>query len=63
MVSNTELSEEAAYQIVKTVFENKAELENINHAFKQTTLEDAANTLVPLHPGAARYFREAGVLQ
>lgn len=63
VVSNTELSEEAAYQIVKTVFENKAELESINHAFKQTTLEDAANTLVPLHPGAARYFREAGVLQ
>ena len=63
VVSNTELSEEAAYQIVKTVFENKAELENITHAFKQTVLEDAANTIVPLHPGAARYFREVGVLQ
>ncbi|MNF38596.1 alkanesulfonate transporter substrate-binding subunit [compost metagenome] len=63
VVSNTELSEEDAYQIVKAVFENKAELESMNHAFKQTTLEGAADTLVPLHPGAARYFREVGVLQ
>jgi len=62
VVSNTKLSDEAAYQIVKAVFENKAELESINHAFKQTTLENAANTLVPLHPGAARYFKEVGVL-
>lgn len=63
VVSNAELPEEAAYQIVKAVFENKAELENITHAFKQTVLEDAANTIVPLHPGAARYFREVGALQ
>ncbi|MNZ25268.1 alkanesulfonate transporter substrate-binding subunit [compost metagenome] len=63
VVSNKELSEEDAYRIVKAVFEHKTELESINHAFKQTILEDAANTLVPLHPGAARYFREVGVLQ
>lgn len=63
VVSNAELPEEAAYQIVKAVFENKAELENITHAFKQTVLEDAVNTIVPLHPGAARYFREVGALQ
>lgn len=63
VVSSAKLSEEAAYQIVKTVFENKPELEGINHSFKLTTLKDAANTAVPLHPGAARYFREVGVLQ
>lgn len=62
VVSGANLSEEAAYQIVKTVFENKTELENINHAFRQTSLEHAADTFIPLHPGAARYYREAGVL-
>ncbi|WP_084166365.1 TAXI family TRAP transporter solute-binding subunit [Stutzerimonas azotifigens] len=63
VVSNTKLSEDDAYNIVKAVFENKAELENINHAFKMTKLEEAATTSVPLHPGAARYFREVGVLK
>jgi len=63
VVSSTDLPEETAYQIVKAVFENKEELESINHAFKQTTLENATNTVVPLHPGAARYFREVGVLR
>lgn len=62
VVSSSTLSEEAAYQIVKAVFEHKDELENINHAFRQTTLESAADTFIPLHPGAARYYREVGVL-
>lgn len=62
VVSGENLSEEAAYQIVKTVFEKKTELENINHAFRQTSLEQAADTFIPLHPGAARYYREVGVL-
>ncbi|WP_150305836.1 TAXI family TRAP transporter solute-binding subunit [Pseudomonas saliphila] len=62
VVSGEHLSEENAYQIVKTVFEHKEELENINHAFKQTTLEAAAETMLPLHPGAARYYREVGLL-
>lgn len=62
VVAGTQLSEEAAYQIVKTVFEHKEELENINHAYKQTTLEHAADTFVPLHPGAERYYREVGLL-
>jgi TRAP transporter TAXI family solute receptor len=63
VVAGTKLSEEEAYQIVKTMFENKPALEGINHAFKLTTLQNASNTAVPLHPGAARYYREAGVLQ
>lgn len=62
VVSGPNMSEETAYQIVKTVFEHKTDLENINHAFKQTTLEQAADTFIPLHPGAARYYREVGVL-
>lgn len=62
VVAGHALSDEAAYQIVKAVFEHKEELENINHAYKQTTLEAAADTFVPLHPGAARYYREVGVL-
>ena len=62
VVAGEKLSEEAAYQIVKAVFEHKEELENINHAYKQTTLEQAADTFVPLHPGAERYYREVGLL-
>lgn len=62
VVTNKSLTDEQAYAIVKAVFDHKTELEGINHAFSLTTLRNAAHTSIPLHPGAARYFREVGAL-
>ena len=56
-----DLLEDTAYQIVKTVFEHKAELDQIHVAFKETTLENETPTIVPIHPGAVKYYKEKNV--
>jgi TRAP transporter TAXI family solute receptor len=63
MICRADLSEEAAYNIVKTVFEHKKELDQIHSSFRETILESAAYTMVPLHPGAIKYYKEKKVLK
>jgi TRAP transporter TAXI family solute receptor len=57
-----DVDEEAVYLITKTMFENLAFLQNIHPATNEMSLDAAlAGLPAPLHPGAARYFEEAGV--
>lgn len=57
-----DLPEEDVYKITKTIFENLPFLQAIHKATSAMALESAiAGLPVPLHPGAARYFKEAGV--
>lgn len=57
-----DVPEEDVYLITKTMFENLAFLNAIHSATKAMTLEAATAGLpMPLHPGARRYFEEAGV--
>lgn len=54
--------EEDVYLITKTMYENLGFLNAIHSATKAMALEKAiAGLPVPLHPGAARYFKEAGL--
>lgn len=54
--------EEDVYLITKTIYENLGFLNNIH---KATTVMDINKAIVglpaPLHPGAARYYREVGI--
>lgn len=57
-----DISEEDVYQLTKTIYENLPFLNGIHAATKAMALEKAiAGLPVPLHPGAARYYREQGV--
>lgn len=57
-----DVDEDTVYLITKTLYENLGFLQNIHQATKAMSLEAAlAGLPVPLHPGAARYYREAGV--
>lgn len=57
-----DLEEEDVYKITKTVYENLAFLNGIHPATKAMALERAlAGLPMPLHPGAARYYQEAGL--
>ncbi len=57
-----DVDEDAVYQITKTVYENLPFLQNIHKATKAMALEKAlAGLPAPLHPGAARYYKEAGL--
>lgn len=57
-----DVDEEAVYKITKTIYENLAFLQGIHKATKAMALEKAIGGLpFPLHPGAAKYYQEAGV--
>ena len=61
-VVNKDLPEDLVYEIVKAVFENIEDLRKVHPCAAATTLENAPNVPIPLHPGAERYFKERGVL-
>lgn len=57
-----DVSEEDVYRITKTIYENLGFLQSIHKATKAMSLDKAlAGLPMPLHPGAARYFKEAGL--
>ncbi|MEM7695528.1 MAG: TAXI family TRAP transporter solute-binding subunit [Pseudomonadota bacterium] len=59
---NASVPEETVYKITKTVFENLPFLQGIHPATNAMSLETATGGLpLKLHPGALRYFEEAGV--
>ena len=61
---NTDADEEVVYHMVKEVFENLDLFKQQHPAFANLTPEKLTTELiVPLHPGAKRYFKEAGLLR
>ncbi|WMS42909.1 TAXI family TRAP transporter solute-binding subunit [Acuticoccus sp. MNP-M23] len=59
---NASVPEETVYKITKTIFENLPFLQAIHPATKAMSPETATAGLpLKLHPGALRYFEEAGV--
>ncbi len=59
---HADVPDEAVYQITRAIFENLASLREIHKATREVTLERALIGLgAPLHPGALRYYREAGM--
>jgi len=61
-VIHRDVSDELAYRIVKMVFEHHQELVSAHPAAKETVPANLdRDTFLPLHPGAARYYREIGV--
>ncbi len=64
LVTREGLSDETVYQMTKAMFTHLPELVAAHAAAKAINLQIAAKgSPVPLHPGAERYYREAGVLK
>ncbi len=64
-ITNADQAEDLIYEITKAVWnDNTRRLFDAGHAKgKQITLETALDGVgIPLHPGAERFYREAGVL-
>ncbi|NWO05487.1 MAG: TAXI family TRAP transporter solute-binding subunit [Alteromonadaceae bacterium] len=63
-VSSTDVPDEVVYQVVKAVFENFDNFKRLHPAFsvleKEEMVSDALSA--PLHPGAEKYYREAGLI-
>ncbi|MCR6670362.1 TAXI family TRAP transporter solute-binding subunit [Devosia ginsengisoli] len=63
LVTHAGVSDETAYQMTKLLFEN---LERLKASHSAAAAIDPAKALeglsIPLHPGAERYYKEAGLL-
>ncbi len=58
----SDVTEDDVYMITKTIYENLGFLQAIHKATNAMALEKAiAGLPMPLHPGAARYYKEAGL--
>lgn len=57
------IPEDMVYKITKALFENLEEVAKSHPQGRDITLEDAPNAAIPLHPGAAKYYRERGLIK
>lgn len=65
LFSRADLPDEVAYALVKTLFSQFDRFRAMHPAFTGLVKTDLVNGTMaaPLHPGAERYYREAGLLQ
>ena len=64
LVSHEGVSTDAAYKMTKAIFDNLPELHAAHAAAKAITKENAAKAPpAPLHPGAEKYYKEAGLIK
>lgn len=59
---NANMSQELVGDLLKTIFDNLAEVQQIHPEARSLKLETAATgSSIPYHPGAIKYFQEKGV--
>jgi hypothetical protein len=64
LVTHSGVSDDLAYQMAKTMYENIDTLYAAHNAAKVMKRENAVKGMpVPVHPGAARYYKEVGLIK
>jgi TRAP transporter TAXI family solute receptor len=65
LVAGEHVPDETVYKFIKAMAENQDRVRSIHPSVGQFSVQRAARnpTQVPMHPGAERYYREAGVLK
>ena len=64
-VTSDAVSEDAVYAVVASVFDNFEDFKKLHPAFANLTPEEMATAglSAPLHPGAAKYYKEKGWIE
>ncbi len=64
LIAHPKLSADVVYNMTKALFENQAELAAAHAKGKVLSLATASKGVsIPFHPGAARYYKEKGVMK
>ncbi|MCC6194691.1 MAG: TAXI family TRAP transporter solute-binding subunit [Burkholderiales bacterium] len=63
VVVSADMPDDVAYAIAKAVFDNFEDFRKLHPALASLTREEALKgNVAPLHPGAVKYFKEAGLM-
>ena len=64
LVTSSDQPDELAYAVVKAVFENFADFRRLHPALSTLKIRDIvpSEAVIPIHPGALRYYRETGFI-
>lgn len=62
LIVNADVPEDTVYRMTKAILEHRADIATAVPLWDSLAPETAPATSIPLHPGAARYYREIGVL-
>ncbi len=63
LVVRTDVDQDVVYKLTRSLFENLAYLGNVDPVLADLSLDTAlAGVVLPLHPGAVRYYQEAGII-
>lgn len=62
IIASGDVPEEAVYQFVKGALEGQPDYVDAHVACQEINAETAASAAAELHPGAARYYRELGLI-
>ncbi len=64
MIARSELPEDLVYRFTKAIFDDLKQFHEAHAAAKSLTLDSALKGMpIPLHPGAARFYKEKGVMK
>jgi TRAP transporter TAXI family solute receptor len=64
LIANSKTSPDVVYKITKAIVEGREEFGNVTSVMKGVTAADMAQNFdMPYHPGAEKYYREAGLLK
>jgi uncharacterized protein len=63
VVVNAGLDTDLVYRITKAIFENVGQLHKVHPSASSISAKNAISNVVPLHPGAEKYFKEVGVIK
>ena len=61
LIVNSSIDEEEVYNITKAIYDRLQDLRKIHPAMKDLTFDNYRNSLVPLHPGALKFYEEKGL--
>jgi len=63
VVVNADLNADLVYQITKAIFESVDQIHKVHPSARSITVKSAVSNIIPMHPGAAKYFKEVGALK
>ncbi|MBZ4688431.1 MAG: hypothetical protein JG764_2064 [Clostridiales bacterium] len=61
LITSKDLPDDLAYELTKMYFENLESFSNVYKPTLKTLPKDVTKSVIPIHPGALKYYKEQGI--